>query len=36
MEEKKEKLYDMIMSITNEKLVNYLIRFIELAIKEWG
>lgn len=36
VEEKRKKLRDMIAKITNEKLMDYLIRFIELAIKEWN
>jgi hypothetical protein len=36
VEEKRKKLCDMIAKITNEKLMDYLIRFIELAIKEWN
>ena len=36
VEEKRQKLCDMIAQITNEKLMDYLIRFIELAIKEWN
>lgn len=36
VEEKRRKLCDMIAQITNEKLMDYLIRFIELAIKEWN
>ena len=36
VEEKRQKLCDMIAKITNEKLMDYLIRFIELAIKEWN
>ena len=36
VEEKRQKLCDMIARITNEKLMDYLIRFIELAIKEWN
>lgn len=36
VKEKRQKLCDMIAQITNEKLMDYLIRFIELAIKEWN
>ena len=36
VEEKRQKLCDMIAQITNEKLMDYLIRFIKLAIKEWN
>nr|DAV51956.1 MAG TPA: hypothetical protein [Caudoviricetes sp.] len=36
VEEKRKKLCDMIAKNTNEKLMDYLIRFIELAIKEWN
>ena len=36
VEEKRQKLCDMIAHITNEKLMEYLIRFIELTIKEWN
>lgn len=36
VEEKRKKLCDMIAKITSEKLMDYLIRFIELAIKEWN
>lgn len=36
VKEKRQKLCDMIAHITNEKLMDYLIRFIELAIKEWN
>ena len=36
VEDKRQKLCDMIAHITNEKLMDYLIRFIELAIKEWN
>ena len=36
VEEKRQKLCDMIAKITNEKLMDYLIQFIKLAIKEWN
>lgn len=36
MEEKRQKLCDMIAQITNEKLIDFLISFIESAIKKWN
>lgn len=36
VEEKRQKLCDMIARITNEKLIDFLISFIELANKKWN
>ena len=36
VEEKRQKLCDMIAQITNEKLIDFLISFIESAIKKWN
>ena len=36
VEEKRQKLCDMIAHITNEKLIDFLISFIESAIKKWN
>ena len=36
VEEKRQKLCDMIAKITNEKLIDFLISFIESAIKKWN
>lgn len=36
VEEKRQKLCDMIARITNEKLIDFLISFIESAIQKWN
>ena len=36
VEEKRQKLCDMIAHITNEKLIDFLISFIESAIQKWN
>nr|DAH28782.1 MAG TPA: hypothetical protein [Caudoviricetes sp.] len=36
VEEKRKKLCEMISHITNEKLIDFLIPFIESAIKKWN
>ena len=36
VEEKRQKLCDMMSRITNEKLIDFLISFIESAIKKWN
>ena len=36
VEEKRQRLCDMIAHITNEKLIDFLISFIESAIKKWN
>ena len=36
VEEKRQKLCDMIAQITNEKLIDFLISFIESAIQKWN
>ena len=36
VEEKRKKLCDMMSRITNEKLMDFLISFIESAIKKWN
>ena len=36
VEEKRQKFCDMIAHITNEKLIDFLISFIESAIQKWN
>lgn len=36
VEEKRQKLCDMMSHITNEKLIDFLISFIESAIQKWN
>ncbi len=36
MDKKRKKLCNIIMEIQNEKLLDYLTKFIVCAIKEWG
>lgn len=36
VEDKRQKLCDMIAHITNEKLMDFLISFIESAIQKWN
>lgn len=36
MEKKKKELINLINTIENENLLNYIIKLVELIIKKWG